>query len=113
MYLHIGTTASINSSALEVVCPPPGIGAKKVQESSDTNFGITYIIAGNVAQECGVVDLHIGTIGINSATTLEVACPPPEHGRKFKKILQTITPPLTTKAVLVAKVESWITRAAS
>jgi hypothetical protein len=26
--LHIGTTIGINSSALEVACPPPGIGAK-------------------------------------------------------------------------------------
>jgi hypothetical protein len=31
--LHIGTTISKNSTALEVACPPPGIGAKKVQES--------------------------------------------------------------------------------
>jgi hypothetical protein len=29
---------SINSSALEVACPPPGIGAKKVQESLETSF---------------------------------------------------------------------------
>jgi hypothetical protein len=26
--LHIGTTTGINSSTLEVACPPPGIGAK-------------------------------------------------------------------------------------
>jgi hypothetical protein len=77
----------INSSTLKVACPTPGIGAKKVQESSDTNFGITYLIAGNVAQECGVVDLHISTIGINSST-LEVACPPPrELKRNFQLVL--------------------------
>jgi hypothetical protein len=34
MDLHIGTTFSTNSSALGVACPPPGIGAKKVQENS-------------------------------------------------------------------------------
>jgi hypothetical protein len=34
--LHSGTSTSINSSALEVACPPPGIGAKKVQEISET-----------------------------------------------------------------------------
>jgi hypothetical protein len=39
MDFHIGTRLSINSSALEVACPaPPGIGAKKVQESSETNL---------------------------------------------------------------------------
>ena len=27
--LHIGTTLGINSAALEVACPPPGIGAEK------------------------------------------------------------------------------------
>jgi hypothetical protein len=32
--LNIGIIGDINSSALEVACPPPGIGAKKVQESS-------------------------------------------------------------------------------
>jgi hypothetical protein len=29
MDLHIGTAQRKNSSALEVACPPPGIGAKK------------------------------------------------------------------------------------
>jgi hypothetical protein len=28
MDLHIGTVDSSNSTALEVACPPPGIGAK-------------------------------------------------------------------------------------
>ena len=28
MDVHIGTTGGINSSTLEVACPPPGIGAK-------------------------------------------------------------------------------------
>jgi hypothetical protein len=34
--LQIGATLGINSPALEVACPPPGIGAKKVQENSKT-----------------------------------------------------------------------------
>jgi hypothetical protein len=54
-----GATSSINSSALEVACPPPGIGAKKVQESSDTNFGITYIIAG----KCLILHCHFSSVG--------------------------------------------------
>jgi hypothetical protein len=37
MDLHIGVI-SINSSALEVVCSPPGIGAKKNQKSSETSL---------------------------------------------------------------------------
>jgi hypothetical protein len=36
--LHSGTILSINSSALEIACPPPEIGVKKVQESSETNL---------------------------------------------------------------------------
>jgi hypothetical protein len=43
MDLCIGTIVSINSSTLEVSCPPPGIGAKKVQENSEARFGPTYI----------------------------------------------------------------------
>jgi hypothetical protein len=31
-------TYSINSTALEVACPPPGIVAKKVQEISETGL---------------------------------------------------------------------------
>jgi hypothetical protein len=36
--LYIGSSVSINSSTLEVACPPPGIGAKKVQETSEARF---------------------------------------------------------------------------
>jgi hypothetical protein len=59
-----------------VACPPPGIGAKKVQQSSETNFGITYR-AGSVALKSGVVDLHICTILSINRSALKVACPPP------------------------------------
>jgi hypothetical protein len=68
---------NINSSALGVVCPPPGIGAE-TSEISQNSIGITYNGSG-VAQEGAVVDLHIGTIGTNSSA-LKVACPPPGHG---------------------------------
>ena len=44
---------------------------------SEQCFGSTYI-DGSVALEGAVVDLHIGTAGMNSAA-LEVACGPPEH----------------------------------
>ena len=63
-----------------VPCDPPGIGAKKVQESSETNFGITYFRS-SVGLESGVVDLHIGIISFNSSA-LEVACRPPGIGAK-------------------------------
>jgi hypothetical protein len=43
--LHIGTTGSINRTALEVACSPPGIGAKKVQESFETKFGLLTVSA--------------------------------------------------------------------
>jgi hypothetical protein len=74
--LHIGTTVSSNSSALEVACPPPGIGAKEVQGISETNFGMTYIIQRSVALESAAVDLHIG-IASKDSSALGVACPPP------------------------------------
>jgi hypothetical protein len=70
-----------NSAALGVACPPPGIGAKKVQEISETRFCTTYI-ASTIAIEHAGVDLGTCTAGINSAT-LEVACPPPGIGVKF------------------------------
>jgi hypothetical protein len=43
--LDICTTISAvaNSSALEVACPPPGIGEKKVQESSN-HLGTTRVL---------------------------------------------------------------------
>jgi hypothetical protein len=90
----------------------PGIGAKKVQESSRTNLELpgTYIagsvalegavinlevailninsstIGGSVALEGAAMDLYIGTIGKNS-TALEVACPPPGIRVKFEIVL--------------------------
>jgi hypothetical protein len=71
-------------SVLKVTCPPPGIRAKKVQESSRTNLELpgTYI-AKSVALEGAVMDIHIGTsVNINSSA-LEVACPAPGIGAKI------------------------------
>jgi hypothetical protein len=73
-----------------VPCEPPGIGAKKVQEIFETRFRTTYLVNA-IALECAGVDLDICTISINSSA-LEVACPPPGHRRKIRKILETITP---------------------
>jgi hypothetical protein len=74
-----------DSSALEVACPPPGIGAKKVQETSETRFCTTYISSGSVALENACVDLDICTISFNSSA-LEVACPPPGHRASSGKL---------------------------
>jgi hypothetical protein len=80
--LHIALINS-NRSALEVACSPPGIGigAKKVQEISETRFRTTYR-ASAVALENAGVDLDICTISIN-CSALEVACPPPGIGAKI------------------------------
>ena len=60
-----------------VPCDPPGIGAKKFQESSRRKQPVTTYIAGSVALEGAVVDLqNCTTVGKNSSA-LEVACPPP------------------------------------
>jgi hypothetical protein len=64
----------------------PARTLKKVQEFSVDHHSSTYPISG-VALENAGVDLHIGTsIRINS-TPLEVACPPPGHRGKFRKIM--------------------------
>ena len=65
-----------------VACPPPGIGAKEVQESSETKFGITYSGC-SVALKCAVVDLDICTNPSINRSTLEVGCPPPGIGAKI------------------------------
>jgi hypothetical protein len=63
---HHSSLVNINSSALQVACPPPGIGAKKNQETSETSFGATNVF-GSVALECAVVDLHgAALLNINS-----------------------------------------------
>jgi hypothetical protein len=76
-----------------VPCPPPEIGAKKVQEISESRFRTTYIIS-DVALERAGVDLHNGghataiSAGVDPGghatainnSALEVACPPPGHG---------------------------------
>ena len=45
MDLHISTIVSINSSALEVACGPPGIGAKTFQENSESSFELLTVEA--------------------------------------------------------------------
>jgi hypothetical protein len=94
-----------------VTCGPPGIGAKKIQEISQDGFEATeytYIAGGAVALEGAGVDLDICIISINSSA-LQVACPPPGIGEvKSGTFRETTTPPLTYKAVLASKVESWM-----
>jgi hypothetical protein len=51
---------------------------------------------------------NLGAAGINSSATLEIGCSPPGHRGKFKKFLQTTTHPLTSEALLLSKVLSWI-----
>jgi hypothetical protein len=82
MDLYIRISVSSNSAPLEVACPPPGIGAKKVQEISVTRFRTTYIVS-DVPLERAGVDLHIGTTVSPNSSALEVACPPPEIGAKI------------------------------
>ena len=65
-----------------VPCDPPGIGVKKIQESSQNSFGITYI-ACSVALEGAVMDVHIGTTGGINSSALGVPCPPPGIGAKI------------------------------
>jgi hypothetical protein len=79
--LHIGFRSK-NSSALEVACPPPGIGAKKIQESSPNSLRTPYPEA-SVALEGAVVDLHISIESMMNSSTLEVACGPPGIGAKI------------------------------
>jgi hypothetical protein len=64
-----------------VACPPPGNGAKKVQETSEPRFCTTYI-GSTVALENAGVDLDICILRKNSSA-LEVACPPPGIGAKI------------------------------
>ena len=60
---------------------PAGNWSEKFKEISRYRFGITYI-GRSVALEGALMDLHIGTIGINSSA-LKVACPPPGIGAKI------------------------------
>ena len=78
--LHIATIGS-NSTTLEVACPPPGIGAKKVQETSETRFRSTYSCSSvsAVALERAGVDLDI-CIPITHSSALKVVCDPPGIG---------------------------------
>jgi hypothetical protein len=64
MDLQIGIV-SINSSALKVAYPPPGIGATQVQKSSVDHHSPAYH-ASTVALKTGV-DLDIGNACKNSA----------------------------------------------
>jgi hypothetical protein len=63
-----------------VACGPPEIGAETSGKFSEQLWN-TYR-QGSVAQEGAVVNLHIGTTGINSSA-LKVACGPPEIGTIF------------------------------
>jgi hypothetical protein len=66
-----------------------------------------------IRDETRGMDLHLGiTISANSSA-LQVACFPPGHRGKFRKFLQTITHPLTSEALLISKVLSWISTSAS
>jgi hypothetical protein len=69
------------ASALEVACPPPGIGAKKFQEISETKFRTTHLVSAIALERAGV-DLDICTIISINGSALEVACPPPGIGAK-------------------------------
>jgi hypothetical protein len=74
----------------------------------------TYIFS-SVALEGARVNLHIGTVVHKNCSPLLSWMSRPGIGaqRKFRNVLQTITHPLTYKAVLVSKVESWTTRVPS
>jgi hypothetical protein len=69
--------------------------SRKVSEFSQYSFEVTHKAFHSVALECAVVDIHIGSTVISNSSPLEVACPPPGHGRNIRKILETIIPPLT------------------
>jgi hypothetical protein len=75
--LHNGTSLSMNSSALEVACGPPGIKAKISRKFLGTCFGVTYKFSSNVALEGAVMDLHIGIKYSINSSALEVGCPRP------------------------------------
>jgi hypothetical protein len=83
MDLHIGIIIGINSSPLEVVCPPPEIGVEKSGEILRTGFEVTHVAAGSVALKCAVMDLHTGTTASINSPPLEVACPPQGIGAKI------------------------------
>jgi hypothetical protein len=83
--LHIAFE-NTNGPTLKVACPAPGIGAKKVQEISETRFRTTYRFSAIALERAGV-DLDICLISTN-ISSLEVACPPPEI-RKVEIVLFT------------------------
>jgi hypothetical protein len=83
MDLNIGTITGINSSPLEVACPPQGFGVEKSREILRTGFEVTHVAAGSVALKCAIMDLHIGTITGTNSSPLEVACPPQGIGAKI------------------------------
>jgi hypothetical protein len=86
---------------------PPGIGAKKVQESSQNSFGIIYIVC-IVALEGAVMDVHIVPESINSSA-LEVACPPPGiEAKKVQDISETDLELLTLFPELLWNMVPWI-----
>jgi hypothetical protein len=55
---------------------------RNFKEISRNSFGITYI-AGTIALEGAVMDLHFGTTFGKNGTALEVACGPPGIAATF------------------------------
>jgi hypothetical protein len=76
-------TISQNSSALEVSCPPPGIGAKIQGSFSENKSGITYF-GRSVAFKSAVINREITTSNCNS-TALQVACSPRRDMEKHQE----------------------------
>jgi hypothetical protein len=67
-----------------------------------------------VGVEGRIMDDKSSIKNVDGSTALEVACPPQAGTwRKIRNVLQTFTHPLTLEAVLVSKVDSWMTRVPS
>jgi hypothetical protein len=108
--LRIHTFVSINSAALEVVCPPPGVRTKKVQESSADHHSSTYH-ASAVALESAGIYLDIGTAGINNSTLLKLDVPRQELEQNFEKVLLAEYGRMEKKVVqMVANKQTYILR---
>jgi hypothetical protein len=71
MDLNSRTIHGRNSSALEVACPAPGIGAKKVQGTSETRFCTTYS-ASAVGVEGRIMDDKGSILNGDGPSNLEV-----------------------------------------
>jgi hypothetical protein len=67
---------------------------EKFKEISSDHHSSTYVIR-SVGVEDRITDDQRAAINVDGPSVLKVACPPPGHGRNIRKILATITPPLT------------------